>query len=382
MSRFQKTIYIIHFQAIELYPPILNLLEFASLYYQHLDIKVITNNSSNIVGEVKYSSEKIHIKRLIYVSKNFPFYRRIFGYFYFNIYCILTLFSKLPRIVFYYETISAFPALVYKLITGNKSVLFAHYHEYTTPGEYKSGMVLNKINHWLEQKCYHSYAWISHTNEFRLNKFRSDISAIKMEKIYFAVMPNYPSKNWECRPMEKLLKPYKLVMVGAIGYTTMYLRELVEWVAANPDILSLDLYSNNIEDEAASYLKLSQHINVRLKSAVPYQELPEILKKYDIGIVMYKPFSENTIYAASNKLFEYLIVGLDVWFPGNMLGTIPYIRQINYPKILPLDFNNLKQLDIESLANRVNLTYLKSEFVYENVFQEIFEKLSKDLNLL
>ncbi len=63
---------------------------------------------------------------------------------------------------------------------------------------------------------------------------------------------------------------------------------------------------------------------VRWKGPADYGDLPKILQEYQVGLIMYKGADDNTSYSAPNKLFEYLVCGLDVWYPLELKGTYEY----------------------------------------------------------
>lgn len=380
VSPQKKSLFIIHFQPLELYPPIMNFLQFGEVYPVDFNIYVITNESSVKLNKFKTAANNIHIIRINKLVKHSFILKRLLNYLSFYLACYFYMVKYSPKVILYFETISSFPAIIYKLIRKQKIYLFAHYHEYTTLQEYKTGMILNRINHWLESKYYKLYTWVSHTNEFRLNKFLFDHQLVSGNNIVFTVMPNYPPQKWITQPKKQPLKPYNLVMLGAIGYDTMYLKEIVEWVSSNPSLVKLDLYTNNIDRKAIEYLNKYANSNVTLFSAIDYYKIPDVLHNYDIGLVIYKPFSENIIYGAPNKLFEYNVCGLDVWFPYQMEGSYPYISHEYFPKIVPVNFSKLAEIKVDAMISRKILNYKNTSYVYEDVYKIIYDKIIESFN--
>jgi len=116
---------------------------------------------------------------------------------------------------------------------------------------------------------------------------------------------------------------------------------------------------------------------VVLHNGCNYNELPGILKNYDVGLVIYKPVSENWIQNAPNKVFEYLASGLDVWFSKTITYTLLIERENVYPKIIPVDFDNLDQFNIQKAINREGMNCQDNNFFYENVYGEIYKSLSE-----
>lgn len=51
---------------------------------------------------------------------------------------------------------------------------------------------------------------------------------------------------------------------------------------------------------------------IKYLSAVPHNEIPDLLRHYDFGLISYEPTSLNNIYAAPLKIFEYVNAGLRI----------------------------------------------------------------------
>ena len=378
MSTHREALIILHFQALEMYPPIMNIVTAAEKFGNDFNIHVVTNTSKLRLTNYKSQSSNIQIVRVSRISEEDYLFIRLFKYVKFYFAGLFYLIRYRPKVVLYFETLSALPALIYKIILKRGVHLFAHYHEYSTLEEFRTGMILNRFNHWLENKLYKKFTWISHTNALRLEKFRVDHQLASESNVIFATMPNYPPRRWEAEPKSKELNtPYKLIMLGAIGYDNMYLKEIVEWVTATPTLFKLDFYSNNIDEKARAYLSLFKNTNVALLDPIDYDRIPEILENYDIGLVIYKPFSENTIYAVSNKVFEYHVCGLDVWFPFEMVGTNPFIITRSYPKIVAIDYLRLNEMNINEVIDRGNLPKIKYQYYCEDVYQYLYGKITK-----
>ncbi len=111
---------------------------------------------------------------------------------------------------------------------------------------------------------------------------------------------------------------------------------------------------------------------INLKAGVNYNELPEILKQYDIGILLYKGHIPNYVFNAPNKLFEYLACGLDVWYPEVMQGCTKYDSTEAWPKVVSLNFKDLCKYDLEKLVERKKCT---SRFINFNCEEEIDDLL-------
>ena len=363
---------------MELYPPICNLLDYVTINGGDKIIVITTEiDKGKKLQTCNNFSEKIIIKRAPGI---FPTSRiRLFSYLLFYLNCLRLLLKHQPKSVLYFDTISSWPALVYKRMKGTAVKLLVHYHEYVSPREYAENMFLVKTMHRQETKMYsHSYHWISQTNEVRLQKMITDNHLESTNQSLFHIMPNYPSKYWAKEKTSfNSSSKVRLVYIGSLGFDTMYLKELVEWVLHNKSSLSLDLYAYNIGKHAKMFLESINDDGVVLHNGCNYKELPAILKNYDVGLVIYKPVAENWIQNAPNKVFEYLACGLDVWFSKTITYTLSIARKNVYPKIIPVDFDNLKEFNIQKAIARDGINLKANDFFYENVYGEIYKSLSE-----
>ena len=143
----------------------------------------------------------------------------------------------------YYETISSLPAYLYKRFFNKKAELYIHYHEYTTPAEYKNGMKLSRLFHGYEKWLYSRAKWVSHTNEYRMQMFIKDIEPVRIHQP--KILANYPPKAWFHQSSTKRSQPLKLVYAGSLSMDTMYTREFAEWVETQNGKVTWHIYSFN-----------------------------------------------------------------------------------------------------------------------------------------
>jgi hypothetical protein len=376
MKLRKNRFFIIHFHPLERYPPIINLLNYLGTNAIE-DIVVISthNQSGSVLQDYVNRHENVQIKRTPAIVPNSIF--RIFNYLFFNVGSLFLLIKYKPKSVLYFETISSWPAIMYKKLKGDKIKLLVHYHEYISLMEYSNNMRLVKKMNRLESKMFLSgYTWISHTNQNRLDNFIKDHHLGTENQYILHTMPNYPSKYWvkETTSFNSSSK-VRLVYIGSLGLDTMYLKELVDWVLHNKQSLSLNFYTHNIDEKAKMFLESINDNCVLLHNGCNYEELPDILNNYDVGLVIYKPLSENWIQNAPNKVFEYLACGLDVWFSKTITYTLSIARENVYPKIVPVDFDNLNEFNIKKAINREGINLQANDFFYENVYGEIYKSL-------
>jgi hypothetical protein len=374
----QTKLAIIHFNALEWYPPVMNLLDFIAEHNTPIKLVVISNR--HFTGGLKQydpAGGNLQIARTgsKWLSKT---KLRSVNYFIFYLNAFLKLLLHGPAAILYYDTISAAPAILYKKYVSRNARLMVHYHEYVTPTEYQRGMKLTQWQHRLETRMYQAeFSWISQTNEIRLQKFIGDNKLNNVNQGVFHIMPNYPPVSWRRLRKANDAKSegkIKLVYAGALGYDNMYVKEVIEWVGSDSN-LSLDIYSYNIDSKAQQYLDRIPYQNIRLMGGCDYQELPQKLSSYDAGLVFYKPFSENTIHAVSNKVFEYVACGLDVMFSNDMTYTREFATKGTYPIIVGVDFNNLKKFDIYTALQKDKLVCRPSDFYCETVYQSLINEV-------
>jgi hypothetical protein len=256
--------------------------------------------------------------------------------------------------------------------------IYIHYHEYSSPVQYQTGMKLEKHLHSIEKKLYPNVNWISHTNKFRLNKFKSDQNLIDLEGDMLKVMPNYPPQKWGKidKGINATEETIKLVYIGhTLSFDTMYGKEILDWVSVNGKKVKLDCYLHKKPEWIQSYLYNNQISNVNLYDAVMYTDLPQVLIKYDVGLIIYKAHIENFKYNAPNKLFEYLNCGLDVWFPKQMLGAHEYVCEDTRPRVLALDFERLEQYSTSFLLGRADLPRREINYFCEPVYEKLYQAM-------
>ena len=276
----------------------------------------------------------------------------------------------------YFETISSYPAYLYKRFINPGSEVLIHYHEYTSLQEYASGMKLTRYFHKQEKNLYKYATWISHTNEYRMAQFVADMQPVAISNRH--ILPNYPPQSWYHKAAEKIEMPVRVVFAGSLGVDTMYTKEFAKWVMDQNGKVIWDIYSYNISAEAKDFIESLHSDFIFFKQGVNYHELPLILKNYHVGVVLYVGHNANYIYNAPNKLFEYLDCGLDVWFPELMKGTTAYITQRTYPKVIPLNFNHLNQFSTEQAISRAGYSLKQDLFFCENVLDPLCKKLVDD----
>lgn len=367
---------IIHFQPIEQYPPIQNLLTLLNKI-EDIHFNIITTSSNYPIFPQLNSNIYIH-----YIDPQ-PSSRRswvrIWSYIKFNLIALYKLFKYKPKTILYYESYSALPAILYKYIF-RRTKLMLHYHEYHDLDWYFNGMKTVKFYNYLEKRiAYKKAIWISHTNDARLNMFLTENHIAFNAQKHFTV-PNYPLSSWAAKLSKSnhnfIEFPLKIVYVGSFSsFDTLYIKEVTEWVKRQRGNVKLDIYYHSTTEIVLNYIKNQNQTNIRLLGHLDYSQLPYILNQYQVGLILYKGAHPNFIYNAPNKLFEYLACGLDVWYPEEMIGCHTYDNAIEWPKVLRLNFNVLNDYLLEDLMKRVNKNSRKIDYTYESVTKELITNL-------
>jgi hypothetical protein len=365
---------IIHFQPLEMYPPVMN---FVSLLAgRGMQVEIVSTVCTVSEYEVfDPRDNNIRIRRYGAFRVNMNVFSKVLNYSIFYLRSFINAVWIKPHKILYYETLSALPVYYYKRYFNRSVDVLIHYHEYTSPGEYLNGMALVKRIHSNEKFLYKNCSWISHTNNERMERFLEDekISDRQVAKVW----PNYPPASWSRSSSKFIGIPVRFVYVGALSFDTMYIAEFVQWISLAGNGSTLDIYTTNMPESSRKKLAELGGSNVRLMGGVDYEEIPSVLSSYDIGLVLYKGHIPNYVYNAPNKLFEYLTCGLDVWFPSVMVGCKKFITDKVYPKVVEVDFERLDCLELESMISREGFKFEPSPFTAEKACAEVLTELEK-----
>lgn len=370
---------VIHWFPLEQFPPVQNLLTCIS-GTTRLDCCCLS--TANDRGLPDFSVESLAVLRRPFPTRRRSRLVRLWLLLSFPFWACWCLLWFRPDALLYFEPHSSAAAFLY-LLCRPRCRLLIHYHEYREPREYRDpGNRLFGWYHRLERRfLYRRAIWISETNSDRVRFFLQDTPEVDPAKL--RVLPNYPPAAWSAlraatRGESTCLR---LVYVGAASIRDTFVAEVVRWVQNQPTgAVSLDLYVNNSDVQTEQMLRQAEAVcdHLRLYSGgVPYHQLPELLRQYDVGLILYRGTTLNYVYNAPNKLFEYLACGLDVWFPGCMLGVKPYARSHVWPRILETDFQRLAELNLQVLKRR-DLPYEPWQGSSEAVLQPLLQAIACD----
>ena len=344
-----KRVYIIHLLPLEYYPPITNLLNILS---KDKLVKTAVFSTKNNKYRPRFQTKNIQISRT-----NYPGYQKniILKFWSFFTYVFLPLWQIIvfkPHVLMYYEPHSALPAYLYKRFFNPRVKLFIHHHEYYAPEEFQDpAMRFVRFFHKLETTfLYKKAAWISQTNSYRLDFFSKDYPYVPKSTLFS--LANYPPLSWakSLKKRSKIKGPIKLLYIGALSFENTYIREIVTFVRNNPNSIKFDVFSYNMHNDVLSWLQSESIENISLNAfGIPYDQIPKMASSYDVGLVLYKGHNINYQYNAPNKLFEYLVCGLDVWVPKELLGCKAYLNSQTRPFVLDVNYNNLSMANFNSI---------------------------------
>ncbi len=401
-----KKLVITHFMPLEFYPPITNFINYicTSKEIEFTLLKVFSNWNNKKRKHYSSSHPNCLINRFAFPNSKDNSLVRLFKYLNFNVRTFLKLCIFNPDSILYYESYSAFPVYLYSRYINKKCKIFIHYHEYESKEQYARTMKTVRFYHTLEKKwLYKKAKWISQTNKDRLQFFHQDHPSLRKEQLH--VIPNYPPEKWRMekgkRRMEVLgfgnykfpkniklpsknyeqrtenLNPIKIIYVGSLSFQATYLKEVCEWVLSLQGKIIFDIYAYNLYHDVKQYLNdlNSSYVNF-FEEGIEYNDQPKLLSQYDVGLILYKAHNPNYTYNAPNKLFEYLACDLDVWYPNVLQGPKTYITEDTFPKVIPVDFENLDDFKYTKAININGLKYKPSEYFCETIYDKLVKKIS------
>jgi hypothetical protein len=376
-----KSIVIIHFLPIELFPPALNFINAASKKKEFQgEITVFSTKKAH--SQFQYFNKNVRLIRPYEISLNNIKLIKLMKYVVIYGRITLYLLIKRPKTVVYYETFSALPVILYFYLSrqSRKPLIYIHCHELVTLIELSKGRWFYKNINRLEQKIYNHAKWISHTNNKRLDIFSEQYGLDKKnEKLN--ILPNYPPSLWIKRTKyneeNKKNKIIKLVHIGALSIKGMYFENVLEWFGNKPEF-TIDFYSHNFTNEIKALI--SSYGNCSINGSIAYNDIPSLKGFYDVGLVLYNGVSLNFTYNAPNKIFEYLALDLDVWCSNKLITSSDYVRLDCYPKMIMVDYENLEAFDVDKALDTSGLEYVPSPYVCEPVYEKFLSAINENSN--
>lgn len=359
-----KKLTIIHYLPVSYYPPTMNLVDITE---DKVDIQLISSFPDK--GKLNYNPKKAKLLTPITCKDKDRSLLRLLKYAWFTLYSLLKLLYRNPDAVLYYESISALPVYLYSRYINGKTKVYVHYHEYSSEEEYnESGRRLFAINHNIECKWLYQHSeWISHTNIQRLKMFLFDCKMVEASKTH--VFPNYPPISWWRKEKKHEGEVCKCVYVGSLSLKDTFVKEFCEWINRQNGRVTFDLYSYNFHHDTLNVVNALACPYITFhKEGVLYRDVPNLLDKYDVGVLLYKATSVNFQWNETNKFYEYLICGLDVWYPKEMLLLHEMNKSVFAPAIKEMDFSMIDEFDgtvQHEIINNSNYNCFANEVYYK-----------------
>lgn len=367
-----KRLFIIHYYPIEYYPPVMNLL---NVLGNNIQTTIFT--TKNTKSSLCYESKTIGICRPCALRQN----KTVLRYIWFLIITLWKMVVQRPSVVMYYEPISGLPVYLYKRYINRQSDVYIHYHEYYTEEDYnKRGARLWKFNH--KRECsflYNKAKWVSQTNRHRLDLFLNENKTVSKSSAH--VLPNYPPKSWWRRTKVHRGGIVKCVYIGSLSIRDTFVIEFCRWIKQHEGKVTFDIYSYNFHNDTLAAINDLGCSSIRFfKEGLPYQEIPNVLDKYDVGVLLYKANTVNFQYNETNKFYEYLICGLDVWYPKEMLLLHGMDKSVFAPGIMEIDFDSMvnfrgeiKNDVVDNSSYHWFADYVYNDFIHE---MQCFDKFN------
>ena len=310
-------------------------------------VQILLFTTKNTTSYKTPSFPNTTIYRFGKVSSN-PLIRYI-SYIYFNLFSSFILLVSKADFITAFDSLSIFPLWLVKKAQP-KSKVHIHFHEYISEPERKASSAYMKFLYKLEDQLLVKFP-CSQTNEDRKRLFLLDKPFLNQDQV--EVRPNLPPKSW-WKNFGQYKTPssddkIRLVAVGACDNNTMYVREVLDWVTANQELLELTIISQEIPKETKNLI-LSYHCPViYFKPPIDYDRLPEELVKYDYGLVLYKGVTNNHIFSVPNKVHEYLACGLHVIVDHKLTTTV----NLKNESILDLELSRINECLPSKLKSRL-----------------------------
>lgn len=371
---------IIHELPLEYYPPIANLVKFAT---QSPDIDLSVYSSHNTRGRTELSNSVAKIWRPSNKLQKQRGIVRVYERFRWHVQVARKISKLSPDALLYFEPHSALAAYLYYKLFGGKAKLFIHHHEYYTTADYRQPQNKTiRLFHRLETSALYPRAkWISQTNAKRLEFFAADNPSLPAEKL--RILPNLPPEDWNQYQSNAWsspdAKPLKLIYIGSVSLSDTYIEDLVRWVKQKSEKeVTLDVFAYQVDEKTKAFLQRNSGKNVTFHSqGIDYNEIPKKLQEFHVGLILYRGNTVNFQHNATNKLFEYLACGLDVWFAEGLQGVVPYARNKTYPRVLPVCFADLARNEASLISTREHLPHQPWLSFCEKEFEALLQEIRK-----
>lgn len=340
------------------------------------DYTIIISSTAGNVGVSSFSPPPNVKVRLFGKVTGGSGLKRTLFYLKYHLKTLSDIVSSRSHHIIYFELGSVFPSWFLKKILRTDVAVYAHFHEYFSPGELQHSSRLMKLTNRMNRNLLKRLKWISHIHPKRLELFWQDNQLPPLPT--GNILPNYPPSSWHRSDCKDIGAIIRIVYVGALGIESMYVESFSRWVSQQNGYVRWDIYAATLSDATVAFLKKLDSPYISFKGKADYFELPQIFSNYDVGVVLYKGVIPNHVHAISNKVFEYAVCGLDVWVSDKMEGTMDLLRDDARPKIIAIDFDNMTSFMLNRAIDHENLPCRPWTFNYETALAPLKQVIKRN----
>jgi hypothetical protein len=365
-----------------------------------------TIHAANILAENGYSVELVGINynhnnriathnnvRLIYIDTKRLGVGNIIQYIY--SYVALSFMQLRRRAIwqFSYDPKSVGPVFISSILTASKWLY--HNHDY-----YENPRGWHKIYKFIEQRSARYANVVSFPQLERSIKFKSK-AKLRIEPLIVyngprSSWPNSNLKNDAYNTVETFSKSFKYILLYQGQFAKSYgLDTYIKCLANLPSNVGLVMIGRKLESDINQrFLDLARHIKVSsrllLLDEINYFELPSIANMCHLGLGKLTsnpqaPINDYYLTTASNKISEYITLGLSVVLPTSDINLSFYqgksfavLCDPNNERNMALKMSNTL-LDAEaSLSAKNKAITVASEYHYDYQFQKILNIIKRD----
>ena len=351
-------------------PPVKNYIE----YFEKKSEIIVVQNIIENFEYFFYNAKQHKVIKKYKSSTEFNsqnFLNKVYKYFfvlkYFIVSTILNKYYKSERTIY---TIDIFSLLTAILLKSKWDKII--YHEYEII-EKENLNYLDKLIHFLLRKNVHKIDLIIIPEINRANYFKKIIPFIKSSQIL--IIPN--TNNNKLDYFKNNNGKITITHIGSIGlnhHIVPFMNSIILLPENSYEILFVGLLDINVKNIISSYsLK-----NVQIINQLNHNELEEIYKKTDIGVILYKDVGLNYKFCAPNKLYEFWSYGIPV--VGDIL---PGLISLKFKKEMGTLVNMEDSIEISSaiknfkLIDKFQISFIfHSNYSFNNFINELNKKLN------
>lgn len=370
--KFSKVnIALISANSVEFYPPLLNLLRDERLRHA----QIICYTTYNL--RIKRDKLKVKGVRFVRTSQHSSCYSiiNLIERLWFVLRTLIGLIFNHPDKILYIESNSALPVYLYRRYINHNVKVFIHYYEYTSPEQYGESQWDSFCHHKERKFIYSIMDWYSQCNAKRMELFQRNCN-LGPEKAH--ILPNYPPMSWRsyCKERHILNQPIRIIYIGSLSIENTYVCEFAEFIEQSGGKLIWDIFSYNFAKNVQTFFRKKHFKYTHIyEEGIDYDTIPQKFDSYDVGVILYKGNTPNMIYNESNKFFEYLVCGLDIWFSNRLLLLKQRKTYGTIPAVIPIDFTNLEEFNYQEAISHKEAIFKLPCFSAEEANTQLIEML-------